>query len=195
MNNDITPYPQLLDNSTITAITADQQPLENSAITAAPQPLKNSAITAITAAPQPLKNSAITAQLLQNTVITPITAAPQTTNQKVLSSTKIAPVQELATFKDKVEVEEEYSKVKNILFANDSDKMVPEQVDIKEGGIVVWTNISNMSIMVQAIDGSFKSPWIDNGSSYYMRFDTKGDYYYNSRGMRGIIGTGLIKVH
>jgi plastocyanin len=58
-------------------------------------------------------------------------------------------------------------------------KFSPDEVTVKPGEKVVWTNNDNYDHTVVADDGSFKSGNIGHGDTFEHKFEKKGKFKYS----------------
>jgi plastocyanin len=52
----------------------------------------------------------------------------------------------------------------------------PMSITVHPGTTVTWKNLDGEPHLVVAVDGSFRSPALDQGESYKFRFDKPGTY-------------------
>jgi plastocyanin len=66
----------------------------------------------------------------------------------------------------------------------------PENITVKVGTQVTWTNLDNVGHTATALDSSFDSGLLSNGESFTFQFDQPGTFEYRCTphpSMRGII--------
>lgn len=83
------------------------------------------------------------------------------------------------------------SNVHHIKLFDSSPGYDVPHLTIKQGDIVVWTNVGEIEHTVTADNGEFNSGILKPGENYTVKFDNKGDFYYSCmfhKGwMRGVV--------
>lgn len=73
----------------------------------------------------------------------------------------------------------------------DTNKFIPDELQIQPGDTVVWNNQGSKVHTVNADNGTFKSGDVRAGQSYSQKFDKEGFYYFYCRYHGGRGGVGM----
>ena len=71
--------------------------------------------------------------------------------------------------------------------------MNPEEVTIKQGGKVTWTNKDSVEHTVTADKGEFESGQLSEGQTFSRTFDTAGTFAYHCTPHPSMTGTVVVK--
>jgi|688.fasta_scaffold199658_1 plastocyanin len=85
------------------------------------------------------------------------------------------------------------SKIHHIKIFDSSPGYDKPNLEIKQGDIVVWTNIGEVEHTVTADNGEFNSSYLKPSENYSVKFDHPGKFYYTCMHHKGWM-KGLIVV-